>query len=177
MSLITDGDKAAVEAIVRFGFSPLEALRYANVLNGTGEAVESKARAWAARPDIKELLSTTSRALEDVSSEIDSNWVVRTLKKAIKAADGGEPIVNKHGDIVGYRSNFNAIIKAVELLGVEKGMFVRAAKVDYGDKTLDTLRSVLDKVDGRTMGPPSLRGLSGEQAKLSQAVDDGGTKH
>lgn len=54
---------------------------------------------------------------------IDKEWILNQLIAIVLNAKQGKPVVNKEGEIVGYRPNLAAATAALALLGKELGMF------------------------------------------------------
>ncbi|SEN29913.1 hypothetical protein SAMN05216404_103302 [Nitrosospira multiformis] len=65
---------------------------------------------------------STTKACEALA--IDKEWVLNQLIDNVFKAKRGEPVLNKEGEITGYRPNFGAANAALALIGKEFGMFL-----------------------------------------------------
>lgn len=76
---------------------------------------------------------------------LSKQWVMEKLLAIHNQAMDGDPIVAKRDnedEIIGYRKNFMAATKAVELIGKEFGMFVTTVKTDESDPLLALIMRV-----------------------------------
>jgi phage terminase small subunit len=107
-------------------------LEYVKDLNGKQAALRAGYAASTAEKQASRLLATgkvRARVDEwqaDVARKcgIDAEYVLNGLKAIAVNAAVPQPITNRAGDVVGARADYNASVRAHELLGKHLGMFI-----------------------------------------------------
>lgn len=96
---------------------------------------------------VKQRTEKQAEVMEATTAKLGLNkqWVMEKLLAIHDQAMEGEPIIAKRDDedeIIGYRKNFAAATKAVELIGKEFGMFVTTVKTADDDPLLALIMRV-----------------------------------
>jgi hypothetical protein len=112
-----------------------------------------QASRWSQLPRVRARLRELAAEQERIAMEgfefavkktgLNKAAVMTTLWDNVQGALKGEPIVNRNGDVVGYRCDRNAANRGLELLGKELGMFTERQETTI--KIEDRLRNMTDE--------------------------------
>lgn len=113
------------------------------------------------------------RQLDITETQKGKSEVWFKMEEVYQRAMAAEPVLDKKGDITGiYKADFRSAIKAVELMGLENGMFERTHKHLHGK--VNPLEGTRDEIIGR-MGALLCEVKSPDLMKMGlQRTDDEG---
>jgi phage terminase small subunit len=75
--------------------------------------------------------------------------VVERLGENDAAAIAGNPVVGPDGEVIGYRRDFTASTRCLELIGKHLGMFVEKVEHDATASFADLVRQATERREGR----------------------------
>lgn len=135
------------KAYIAAGFSPKGARgsastllkQFSNILKRRDELLAER-----------EKLHAVSTAEACKTLRIDKEFVITQLIQNHRDAKKGEPILNKEGEIIGYRQNIQASNRALELLGKQMGMFMGRSEPDPETKYTD-IEELRERVRQRSL--------------------------
>jgi phage terminase small subunit len=145
--LVSNGESAS-QAYVLAGYSPQGAGQSANKLLKKPE-VSSR---LAYLRGIKEQTHAEARQAVIEKAALTKEWIITQLMENVAMAKQAEPVRDSEGNETGeYKQNLPAANKALELLGVELGMFIKKAEVgkpgEFQDLTDDELERQIADAD------------------------------
>jgi phage terminase small subunit len=145
--LVSNGESAS-QAYVLAGYSPQGAGQSANKLLKKPEVSSRLAYLRAT----KEQSHADARQAVIEKAALTKEWIITQLMENVAMAKQAGPVRDSEGNETGeYKQNLPAANKALELLGVELGMFIKKAEVgkpgEFQDLTDDELERQLADAD------------------------------
>lgn len=139
--LVTNGE-SATQAYVLAGYSDKGAGQSANKLLKKPEISSRLAYLRA----IKEQEHAAARTAVIEQAGLNKEWVIAQLMENVAMAKQAEPVRDADGNKTGeYKQNLPAANKALELLGVELGMFIKKAEVGKPGEFSDLTDAELER--------------------------------
>jgi hypothetical protein len=167
--LVSNGENPT-RAYVLAGYSENGAKQSANRLLTNADLCARIAHLRSIKEQKHAAAVTTVIAKAGLSKE----WVIEQLMENVSMAKQAEPVRDNEGNPTGeYRQNLNAANKALELLGVEMGMFVKQAVIRTGpleNLPPDEAKAVVDAIDAINRVREASRGPVGAAGHVGPAT-------